>query len=199
MLIGISGKAGSGKTAFANKLYDELSRLGVPCNIVSFAGPTKDVVASLFDFPREMLEGDSESSRKWRELPNRYWSDKLGQSITPRQMLQMVGTDLIRNQVDSNFWIYRLLPTLDSNIVNIIGDCRFVNELEICDITILIDRDGVNIDNHESEVDFVKWDNFDFKIDNNGTLKELEDSARWVAHNVYDSEKSRVHKLNYII
>lgn len=128
MIIGMSGLAGSGKNSVANiikKNYDNWVD-------ISFAKPMKDAVACMFGLPRELLEGDTKDSREWREQKCEYWSEKFNYEITPRRILQMFGTELVRNNLNQNFWVDRLefeIKNLTKEGKNvIITDVRFPNE-----------------------------------------------------------------------
>ena len=78
MLIGIVGLISSGKGTVADRLVE---KHGYQKD--SFAKSLKDAVASMFNWDRTMLEGDTESSRHWREQPDKFWSEKFGKPITP--------------------------------------------------------------------------------------------------------------------
>lgn len=127
-IIGITGFAGSGKNSLANiihKAYPEYTE------IISFGSSVKDVCSVLFDWPREMLEGDTKESRDFRETIDEYWTNNLGQDWTPRKAMQYIGTDLIRNQLSSSFWLDLGMKRIDkSDKVVIIPDVRFRNEIE---------------------------------------------------------------------
>ena len=58
MIIGLCGAQGSGKDTVANILVSKYGFVRI-----SFATALKDVVAILFSWPREMLEGDTPESR----------------------------------------------------------------------------------------------------------------------------------------
>ena len=60
MIIGISGLAGSGKDTIGKILVENFGY-----KRLSLATKVKDVVADLFDWNRQDLEGLTESSRKW--------------------------------------------------------------------------------------------------------------------------------------
>lgn len=132
MIIGMSGLAGSGKDTTANiimKNYDNWVK-------TSFAKSMKDAVAAMYGLPREMLEGDTKESREWREQPVDFWEDKFEiKGLTPRKILQNFGTELVRNHLNQNFWVYRTeyeLKKLTSKGKNvIITDVRFPNEAEM--------------------------------------------------------------------
>ena len=72
MLIGIVGLIGSGKDTVSDRLVEKHGYIKD-----SFAKSLKDAVASMFNWDRDMLEGDTESSRHWREQPDRFWSENL--------------------------------------------------------------------------------------------------------------------------
>ena len=72
MLIGLVGLIGSGKDTVAERL---VSHHGYKRD--SFAKSLKDATASIFGWNREMLEGKTDSSRHWREQPDKFWSEKL--------------------------------------------------------------------------------------------------------------------------
>ena len=97
--------------------------------------------------------------------------------ITIRQLLQVFGTEVMRNIFGDNLWI---LSTLRNNSNIIISDLRFKVELEaiksLNGITILINRDSCKPGNHASEREVKELqdnNSFNFIIDNNGTLKNL--------------------------
>jgi hypothetical protein len=64
MIVGLLGFIGSGKGTAGDILKD----LGF--TPVSFAKGVKDVTAEMFGWPRHLLEGDTQHSRDWREMPS---------------------------------------------------------------------------------------------------------------------------------
>ena len=62
MIIGICGLIGSGKGTVADILVEEHK-----FEKISFADKLKDGVATVFNWDRSMLEGDTKESREWRE------------------------------------------------------------------------------------------------------------------------------------
>jgi hypothetical protein len=129
------------------------------------------------------------------------------QGITPRLLLQTLGTDWGRNTISQDMWIdyaVRLADLLlwggfdyqrESGLVSrpgarapfvIIPDLRFLNEFEKVSnaggICIKIERDvnrsevaSAGIQNHQSEeeIDQIPRGEFDYIIENNGTLEDL--------------------------
>jgi len=129
ILIGICGFQGVGKDTFANYLVSNYNFIKY-----SFASATKDVLTVIFGWDRALLEGDTIESRKFREIPDLWWSDKLGiPNLTPRKVLQMVGTELFRKNFNDQIWIFivekKILSNSNSNII--ISDCRFPNEIDL--------------------------------------------------------------------
>ena len=142
--IGILGNIGSGKNTVAQYLATK------GCIPTSFAGPIKDLCTSVFGWDRDLLEGETDESREFRESIDLYWSKKLKiANFTPRLALQLIGTDVMRNHFDPNIWLnsleYRVKKLHNQNQCVVISDCRFRNELDLIrrvgGTTILVQRD----------------------------------------------------------
>lgn len=121
-IYGFCGFSGSGKNTGASFLLDYA--LG---QSHSFAGPLKDGVAAMFGWSREMLEGNTDASRAWREQPDEYWSLAFNRSVTPRQVLQEVGTDVFRQYLP-NMWVYAAVRHVKPMTTTVFTDTRFGNE-----------------------------------------------------------------------
>lgn len=128
MIIGICGLIGSGKGTVADHLVD---RYGF--QKISFADALKDATAQMFEWPRELLEGDTEESRKWRETPDDFWSSELGYTVTPRFVLQKFGTECMRVGFYDGVWVSIVKRKILNNpAVNwVIPDTRFPNEIKM--------------------------------------------------------------------
>lgn len=127
-IIGFAGLIGSGKNTAAAYLIEQHGYIGL-----SFAGAVKDCLSVIFHWDRELLEGNTQESRRWRETVDSYWAKKLEiPYFTPRYAMQNVGTDLFRNKFNDNFWVYSLEKKIDSIDANIVvSDCRFPNEIDM--------------------------------------------------------------------
>jgi len=126
MIIGLCGFIGSGKDTVADFLVNNNFQKE------SFADTLKDTVSSIFSWDRELLEGHSLEAREWREQIDTWWADRLDMpTLTPRWVLQYVGTDVFRNNFHNDIWVAslekKLFDNQDKNIV--ISDCRFPNEV----------------------------------------------------------------------
>lgn len=123
ILVGLVGFIGSGK----GTVGDMLIAKGFKSD--SFAKPLKDCVSNIFDWPRELLEGNTEESRKWRDIPSEYWSKVFGYSFTPRLALQLFGTEACRDGLHNDIWIHSLLTRIKGYDKVVITDVRFMNEV----------------------------------------------------------------------
>ena len=188
MIIGICGLIGSGKGSVADILIENhnFERL-------SFADKLKDGVASVFGWDRDMLEGDTDRSRIWREKTDEYWTKETGMNVTPRLVLQLFGTDCMRNGFFDGIWVslvkQKLLDNPDTDWV--LPDVRFPNEMNMVkDVGGEVwqvrrgtmpdwfyqrrDNGGEIKDVHPSEWEWIKPDtNYNQIIQNDGTLEEL--------------------------
>ena len=123
MIIGLVGFIGSGKGTVGELLHEK----GFIAD--SFAKPLKDAASVIFGWPREMLEGDTEISRAWREVPDAFWSERFGRPFSPREALQLLGTEAGRNVFHENIWVISLLNRAKGRDV-VVTDVRFRNEID---------------------------------------------------------------------
>lgn len=205
MIVGISGFIGCGKDTVANQLKKEFN-----FQRDSFATSLKDACAKLFDWERHMLEGDTAESRDWRNEIDTWWAENLGiPDFTPRLALQLIGTNALRNNFNPDIWLLsfanRVRKNPDQNFV--ISDARFFNELDFIKkqggILIRVER-GTDPEWYETaskanngdadalEVMKTKYSyahqsewgwagtKYDYVIDNNGTIEDLEVRVRKV-------------------
>ena len=125
MIIGICGLIGCGKGTVGDILVEEYG-----FTKLSFADKLKDGVATVFNWDRAMLEGDTVESREWRETQDDFWSRETGRTITPRLVLQEFGTDCMRHGFYDSIWVslvkQELVKYPKKNFV--IPDVRFPNE-----------------------------------------------------------------------
>lgn len=191
-VLGLCGFAGSGKGTVADILVQRYS-----FKKISFADGVKDATAAIFHWPRHLLEGDTEESRLFREQPDKWWSDKFGYDVTPRYMLQLMGTEAGRNVFHEDVWIHALDRRLEDGINYVIPDVRFHNEMEMVrrkGYVVLTLRGelpewyGTAVDVNIADcpasamdkynIHYSEWAHIghhvDFTIYNDGTLAELE-------------------------
>ncbi len=128
ILIAFCGFEGSGK----NKAAEILNRQYFHSH--SFAYSLKRMLAEVFCWDFELLEGITDESRKWREEVDPWWSKELDiPGLTPRMTLKLIGTDVMRNHFDNRIWVLslrrRLMKLQQEQGCNVvITDCRFPSE-----------------------------------------------------------------------
>ena len=177
MLIGVVGLIGSGKDTVSKRLEQKHG-----FRRDSFAKSLKDAVSAMFNWDREMLEGNGDDSRQWREQPDEFWSKKFGKTVTPRWVLQHFGTEVMRQHMHDAIWIDSCLSRYNGE-PTVISDTRFQNELKTIKEhggeIILVKRGELPTREqmqergaHKSEWDWMGWE-FDHVIDNDGTKQEL--------------------------
>ena len=177
MLIGVVGLIGSGKDTVSKRLEQKHG-----FRRDSFAKSLKDAVSAMFNWDREMLEGNGDDSRQWREQPDEFWSKKFGKTVTPRWVLQHFGTEVMRQHMHDAIWIDSCLSRYNGE-PTVISDTRFQNELKTIKEhrgeIILVKRGELPTREqmqergaHKSEWDWMGW-GFDHVIDNDGTKQEL--------------------------
>ena len=128
MIIGVVGFIGSGKGTVGDLLKTEFG-----FHSISFASHLKDVASLLFGWDRNLLEGDTDESRSFREKPDGFWSSRIGEHFTPRLALQLLGTEAGRKVFHEDFWIYALenkINKLGENKNVVVTDVRFKNEIQ---------------------------------------------------------------------
>jgi hypothetical protein len=191
MIIGICGLIGSGKDSVADILVQEKN-----FKKISFADKLKDGVATVFGWDRSMLEGKTSNSRNWREEKDDFWSAELGKDISPRLVLQLFGTECMRQGFYDGVWVSLVKKHIIENPKQnfVIPDVRFPNEANMIKsihgevwrmrrgpdpVWFRMYQDlGIEpTEVHESEW---AWANTNFNkiLDNNGTLLELRSQVK---------------------
>lgn len=120
ILIGLHGAARSGKDTVADWLKHKYG-----FKTLSYAGPLKEGISKLFDIPMDTLCDD-----KKKEAVDPRWGK------SPREIMQWLGTDIFRKQVDEEFWVKHMGWRLEKLLVEqgecvVITDIRFDNEAEL--------------------------------------------------------------------
>jgi len=159
MLIGICGKAGSGKDTVA----DQIVRHG---NFVKY---------SLADPIKQMLRviDINCNSRVTKEIPDRRFG------VSPRRMAQTLGTEWGRDLIHKDIWLilakerWMKLKGLGVNMV--VPDIRFPNEVNWIrkeGYLFHVYRDVESVEEHSSE-QYIPTDENDFLIYNYKTIYDL--------------------------
>lgn len=189
MIIGISGKARSGKDQFGEYLRKCLKeRHKRFFRRVAFATQLKFMCKEHFDLSDDQLWGDKKENPDERFFKS---SVKIGNKEykefwTAREIMQELGG--FYRRIDYNFWVTTLDRYLKKEIIKdaIITDVRHINECEYVKnnkgVLIKVVResaDEIHGMQHESEtaLDDRPKGYFDIEIDNCGTLEDLYNAA----------------------
>jgi energy-coupling factor transporter ATP-binding protein EcfA2 len=144
-LIGLNGSKGSGKSTLAAEYKKFLDHnYQRQCYVASFAAPLKKACYELFGGHLDNYYGSDE--QKNQATP--YWKEKLGYVLDEngkkksapgfdnyRQIMQTIGTQLFRDCLAQDFWIYVMEQNFNAakqgfNSVFIVDDVRFENEAQ---------------------------------------------------------------------
>ena len=190
MIIGISGKAQSGKDTVCKMIIytlwyynysQRLSPFGIEhyneqmlqyYNIInridwyqtSFADKLKQCLSIILRTSRSNFEDNifKQSTVDWLD-------------ITVRELLQKFGT-AIRNEVCDDFWVKACLNNLEKGDDYLITDVRFKSEAkgikDLEGILLRVNREGAGAGKHISEVDLDDY-SFDYVINNDGSMEDL--------------------------
>lgn len=197
-IIAICGFSGSGKDTTADILVNKYGYIKL-----NFAAAVKDILSIIFGWNREMLEGSTVESRKEREIVDEWWSKELNiPNLTPRMMMQQIATNVFRDNFHQDIWLKIVERKLTRYPNVVITDCRFPNEISMvksygCKL-IFIERNkpiwfdsykqGIDCEEssklHSSETSWIRSE-FNYVLDNNGTLEDLERNLNTVL-NLYN-------------
>lgn len=168
-IIGASGRARAGKDSIASILVEKhgFIRRG-------FADPLKNAAREIFGLTDAQLYGAE------KEAIDPFWEK------SPRQIMQLLGTECVRNQIDRDAWVKSMRRFVERARADgargvVIPDARFPNEAdairawggEVWRVT----RPGIEaVSPHPSETALDDY-KFDCVIPNEGTLETLADGV----------------------
>ena len=166
----ISGKSGSGKDTVANMIKDNISNT----IILSYASYLKMYAMNVLG-----------------------WD---GNDPKPREFLQKLGVELIKNQIDDKFLINRIKEDIKVYSyfydVIVISDARFPDEIDLIkdsfdNVTVihLKERENKLSDTqkkHATEISLDNYHNYDYEI-SKSNLDELKDAVKEIVGETYGS------------
>ena len=172
-LIGVHGKAQSGKDTIARVLVEEHGFVRM-----AFADPLKAAASILFNWPPEIAFSDEIKTHK-----NPLWND-----LTGREIFQKFGTEAMRGTFGDDFWIKRWAcdySRLRKKHSIVVSDVRTNIEADMIrglgGLILHVERRGAGLSGleafHSSERGIIFNKGTDLRLENNGTLEELEDEV----------------------
>lgn len=170
-LIGIAGKAESGKTTFANIMKEELETVGHKVLLINYGDFVKFIAKQYYNW-----DGNKNESG--------------------RALLQKIGTEQGRDGVDINIWVDMVIATVavakNDYDVAIVADCRFPNEFDRWEekgfnmlkikVMRLSHQNKLTEEqrHHASETSLDNYDKDMTIIQNEGTLEDLRQIAKQI-------------------
>ena len=129
-LIGIAGKKNSGKDTVANYIEEKghylsfLTHHLLPISMYHLADPLKCAAMEAFKLTKHEVYDETA-----KEKVHQYWG------LTPRKILQLLGTEGFRNIFGEDFWLRRADLELRTNplyqdCLTLVPDIRFENECD---------------------------------------------------------------------
>ena len=143
-IVGISGKIGSGKDTFA-EIFAEIS--SIPVERHAFADKVRNVTELIVGY--KMIMTHAKGSPFYNAVYNYTQDDKNFYlplwDKTIGQCLQIIGTEVFRNNFDVDTWVKSLFSTTGKDCVEhghilVVPDVRFPNEADA-----IIERGGIVI------------------------------------------------------
>ena len=161
-LIGLTGKARSGKDTVGNYLAKK------EFTTYAMASPIKEACRVIFDWNDRHLHGDL------KEVIDEMYE------VTPREAMQKLGTEFGRDMINTRLWELRATKEIQTTPNLVVTDIRFDNEAELIikngGFVMNIEREMRNeikgIGGHQSETG-VSQKLITHNVNNNGSLKEL--------------------------
>lgn len=211
MLLMLSGAIGAGKDTFAELLLDAFEKYGRSAEIVKFADPIRNVAFAMGFNPDDRATKETPWLRVYKlsdlsdnvfncfpyiePFYRRLVACKIQQRllairkerhngvfhpvVSTREFMQVVGGCV--REVDVNYYIKHLTASAPTNRVNIVSDCRFVNEQQIGDFAVYVYRPNnphaVNTLDSSEQSQEVLAQRADHLINNDGSLDELAQAA----------------------
>lgn len=171
-IIILTGKAQSGKNISANIIKEYYEKQNKKTVIIAYAKYLKD-------YAKEIINWDGKEENK------------------PRELLQQLGVELIKNQIDENMLINRIKEDIKVYEyffdVIIISDARFETEIEEIKkdnkVTVIkIEGKQNNLtseqQNHITETALNNYNKYDYVIENTKTLEELKNEIKKIMEEI---------------
>lgn len=217
LIIGIAGKAGSGKDTFADLIVSEFKAIKIP-----FAKAVKDEVEDFLKqhqifYTRENLWGSQEdkekeflivnsnlaymlkSDSKLYSLIYRFGQQKMdGILLSYRTLLQFWGTEYRRAQ-DDDYWVKKAFSQCKNKEIYVLSDVRFPNEYKALttphpmfkgySVKIIGRKSNISGMEHSSETALDDETRWNYTIVNNRSYDEFLFDCRIVIKDILKKEE----------
>ncbi len=184
MIIGISGRMGTGKDTLA----DMILKLKPEFEKKAFADKLKEVANLLTGIS---IKKFNTQSFKLENMPEEWnWFNDPEDPMSVREFLQSLGTDAIREGLHDDAWVIALMAQYKikkpSEVLPnwVVADIRFPNEAEAIrkkgGILIRLNKKKAKANHHDSELAMNDYGNWNEIYDNDKGIEELENFAKLI-------------------
>lgn len=164
ILIGLAGPAGVGKDTVGNRLYYMHGFINT-----SFAEPLRIAASEIFG-----IDYNHFTDRELKDSVVEYWG------MTPRQMIQRLGTEGVRGTFGEDFWLKRWKMVKETAGMSrvVVTDVRFLNEAAMIremggKIVHMLRPDLEPVEGNHASGQGIPFLAGDYILDNDGDLKGL--------------------------
>jgi len=219
IVILISGKIKSGKNQLADFMKEYFEKQNLKVSSDYFAKAVKDgckedfkkladelnnyvielkrVIISKYNYINEILDSKIDELK----ISDENWYEN--KTFITRTILQLYGTEIFRNRVDSDYWVKQVKDKCeksDSDII-LVTDTRFPNEItemysdnyDLITIRLLRDINKDKSKNHYSETALDDWNEWTYIIDNKrNSLKSFQKQVIMVAEDILKNKSENV-------
>jgi hypothetical protein len=219
IVILISGKIKSGKNQLADFMKEYFEKQNLKVSADYFAKAVKDgckedfkkladelnnyvielkrVIISKYNYINEILDSKIDELK----ISDENWYEN--KTFITRTILQLYGTEIFRNRVDSDYWVKQVKDKCeksDSDII-LVTDTRFPNEItemysdnyDLITIRLLRDINKDKSKNHYSETALDDWNEWTYIIDNKrNSLKSFQKQVIMVAEDILKNKSENV-------
>ena len=219
IVILISGKIKSGKNQLADFMKEYFEKQNLKVSADYFAKAVKDgckedfkkladelnnyvielkrVIISKYNYINEILDSKIDELK----ISDENWYEN--KTFITRAILQLYGTEIFRNRVDSDYWVKQVKDKCeksDSDII-LVTDTRFPNEItemysdnyDLITIRLLRDINKDKSKNHYSETALDDWNEWTYIIDNKrNSLKSFQKQVIMVAEDILKNKSENV-------
>jgi len=200
MILGLCGKAYSGKDTFGTLLSNQLLNFdNDPYILMAYAGELKLRCQKDFDLSYDQLWGSEKETNDLRYPKKGHdFSSNPGDYWTAREIMQAYGE--FYRSIDYDFWVKNLFKVIaEKDYKNvIITDVRHLNEAyavkEHGGFLIKLTREGTprpHGETHPSEVALDNYTDYDFYVVNNWGFDELKKAASETAELIIQLNKTK--------
>lgn len=142
-VVGLAGPGKVGKSTTAKNIVATFNIFHPSLKVgrYAFAQPIYEVTAELTGISIDTLKNEIYKETSWsaETAPVPCLID-----WSPRKLLQIIGTECFRNNVNPDFWIQTALNKIKNLDIAIIEDARFTNEFSKCNLVVELFREGVD-------------------------------------------------------